>query len=53
MLKRILSAVLLVAVLAVTGLASVGCNNKPAVVVEVHEEENTTRTVGEPELRVE
>ena len=52
MLKRILSAVLLVAVLAVTGLTSPGCKKEPDVYVEEHEEVNTTK-VKESNLRVE
>ena len=53
MVKRILSAFLVVAVLAVTGLSSVGCKKEPDVYVEEHEEVNTTKTIGEPKLRVE
>ncbi len=52
MMKRILSAVLGVALVAAMGLATVGCNNEPDVVVEEHEDINTTK-VKESNLRVD
>ncbi len=52
MLKRILSAVLLVAMVAATGLALPGCKKEPDISVEEHEEVNTTK-VKERNLRVE
>ena len=51
MVKRILSAVLLVAFLVGIGLAS-GCASEPDIYVEEHEEENTSK-VKERNLRVE
>ena len=52
MLKRLLSATLLLAMLLATGLASSGCCHKPDTYVEEHEEENT-ETVRDRNLRVE
>jgi len=52
MIKRVLSAVLLAAVLAGTTLTSVGCSDEPDVYVEEHEEVNTTE-VKESNLRVD
>ncbi len=51
MLKRLLSATVLAAVLVATGLASSGCG-KPDIYVEDHEEENTTK-VKERNLEVD
>ena len=51
MVKRILSAVLLVAFLVGIGLTA-GCANEPDIYVEEHEEENTSK-VKERNLRVE
>ena len=54
MFKRIASAVLVVAVLAVTGLAVPGCKKEPDVYVEEHEEVNTSKTVeGSRRMKVE
>ena len=52
MWKRILSAVLLVVVLAAMGLTSPGCGNEPATSREDHEEVNKTE-VKERNLRVD
>jgi len=53
MLKRLLSATVLAAVLVATGLASSGCTKEPDVVVERHEDINTERTVGQPKTVID